>query len=378
MASKRDYYEVLGVAKTATPEELRRAYKKLAIKYHPDKNPGDKEAEEKFKEAAEAYGVLSDEQKRAQYDRLGPDAFDQMGGGPQGFSGFEDIFSQFGDIFGNFGFSGGGRRARRSGPPRGQDLQIRLQLDLKEIATGATKTVKLKRWRKCAKCGGQGGTDVQDCPTCKGTGQVRRVTQSLFGQMVNVSVCPDCAGMGKKVKKPCEQCRGEGRVREESTISIKVPCGVSDGNYLTLRGEGDAGRMGGEPGDLIAVVTEKPNDFFQREGTDLHCMLHVPITKMVLGGKVKVPALDDELEISVAAGTKSGQVLKIREKGLPPLQQGSYRGPNGDLYVTVEPEIPTHLSAEEKKLYQKLAELRNEADEKKERSLLDDIRKLFS
>jgi len=375
--AKRDYYEVLGVAKTATPDELRRAYKKLAIKYHPDKNPGDKEAEEKFKEAAEAYGVLSDEKKRAQYDQFGPDAFDQMGGGRQAYSGFEDIFSQFGDIFGDFGFSGGGRRSRRAGPPRGQDLQIRLQLDLKEIATGVTKTVKLKRWRVCGACKGAGGTGVRDCPTCGGSGQVRRVTQSFFGQMVNVGVCPACGGSGKQVQTPCSACRGEGRVREESTIAIKVPCGVADGNYLTLRGEGDAGRLGGPAGDLIAVVSEKPNDFFRREGTDLHCSLKVPIVKLALGGKVRVPTLDDELEITIDAGTQGGQVLKIRGRGLPPLQQGSYRGSPGDLFVTVEAEIPTRLSKAERECYQKLAELGDEANATKERSFLDDIRKLF-
>lgn len=375
--SKRDFYEVLGVSKDASKDELKRAYKKLAIKFHPDKNPGDTEAEEKFKEAAEAYDVLSDEQKKASYDRYGHDAPGGFGaGGGGGFSGMDDIFSHFGDIFGDFGFSGGGGRRRRgpSGPPPGKDLQVRLTLSLKEIAEGVTKKIKIKRYRSCGSCSGQGGRGTSTCPTCGGQGQVRQATQSLFGQMVQVTTCPTCQGSGTVVKDKCKSCQGEGRIREESTIEVKVPAGVSEGNYLTLRGEGDAGRMGGQAGDIIAVIHEKEDGFYQRDGSDLHCVVKVPYTKLVLGGKVRIPTLFEDVEIKVGAGTQPGQKFRIRDKGLPELNS-SYKG---SLYVNLEVLVPEKVSGDERELIEQLADIQQDGEMEREKSFFDSFKELFS
>ena len=372
--SKRDYYEVLGVSKNASADEMKRAYKKLAIKNHPDKNPGDKAAEDRFKEAAEAYDVLSDDQKKANYDRFGHDAPGGGfgGGGGQGFGGFEDIFSHFGDIFGDFG---GGRRSRgRQGPPPGQDLQIKIPLNLKEIAEGVEKTVKIKRHRKCSPCGGQGGSDAQTCSTCGGSGQMRQVSQSLFGQMVNVVSCTACNGSGKTFKKACGTCRGDGRNREENTIKIKIPAGVAEGNYLTLRGEGDMGKNGGSAGDLIAVIAEKQDDFFIREGRDVRCVVNVPITKLVLGGSIRVPTLYDEINLKISAGTQPGKTFRVREKGLPEVNRTHVVG---DFYVEVQAKVPEGITSREKELYKELAELQSTREDKEEKSFFESIRDLF-
>lgn len=379
MAEKRDYYEVLGVSKDASADDIKHAYKKLAIKYHPDKNPGNKEAEEKFKEAAEAYEVLSDSKKRAQYDQFG---FNMPGaGGPGaggfsgGFSNFEDIFSQFGDIFGG-GFGGFHSSSRgRQGPPRGQDLQIKIALSYKEILTGTTKKVRLKRYAPCTECNGKGGSNVKECPTCHGTGRVRRVTRSFF-QMVSETTCPDCNGLGEVIGKPCSICHGEGRVLEEETISIKIPIGVSEGQYLNLRGEGHCGPRGGAAGDLLVVIAEKKNDFYTREGDDLHCTIDVPVYKLVLGGNLRIPTLDGgEVSIKVSAGTQPEAVFRLKEQGLPPLNG---RGARGNLFVEVNAAIPTDLSSKEKDLYKQLAELRKDKDNAKDESLIEKIKGFFS
>jgi molecular chaperone DnaJ len=384
MSEKRDYYEVLGVAKTASAEEIKHAYKKLAIKYHPDKNPGNKEAEEKFKEAAEAYEVLSDSQKRANYDQFGhdmPGAGAGGFGGGQGFSSFEDIFSQFGDIFGGGGFggfSGGGRRSssrRKSGPPRGQDLQIKIALSYKEILEGVTKKVRIKRYAPCTDCNGKGGSDVKTCPTCGGAGKVRRVTQSFF-QMVTESVCPDCNGTGEKIAHPCPHCHGEGRVIEEETISIKIPQGVAEGQYLNLRGEGHCGPNGGPSGDLLVVIAEKKDSFYTRDSEDLRCSIDVPIHKLALGGTQRIPTLDGgEVSIKIAAGTQPGSTFRLREQGLPPLNG---KGDRGNLFVDVKAQIPTDLSAREKELYKELAEIRKDKETAQEESLLSKVKSFFS
>jgi len=376
MAKKRDYYEILEVAKDAPVDEIKRAYKKMAIKYHPDKNPGDKAAEEKFKEAAEAYEVLSDQQKRGQYDRFGHDAPGMQGG--QGFSSFEDIFSHFGDIFGDFGFGGaGGGRGRsraQQGPPRGSDLQLKLALSLKEISQGTNKKLKIKRYRPCSRCAGKGGSGSRTCTTCGGVGQVRHISQSLFGQMVNVSTCPDCGGLGQSISNRCTHCAGEGRVREEDTIEVKIPAGVAEGNYIKLRGEGDNGARGGAAGDLIVIISEKKDEFFIRNGTDLDCQVEVPVTKMVLGGSVRVPTLDGEVQLKVAAGTQPGRKFRIRDQGLPELDGGK----RGDIYVRIETLIPESLSSKEKELYEELAKLQSGIEAAREEGFLKKIRGLFS
>jgi len=376
MAKKRDYYEVLEVAKDAQLDEIKRAYKKMAIKFHPDKNPGDKACEEKFKEAAEAYEVLSDQQKRAQYDRFGHDAPGMQGG--QGFSNFDDIFSHFGDIFGDFGFGGsrggGGRGRGKQGPPRGSDLQLKLALSLKEIALGVNKKLKIKRQRPCERCGGKGGTGVKTCNTCGGMGQVRHISQSLFGQMVNVSTCPDCSGSGESVSNRCAHCAGDGRIRQEDTIEVKIPAGVSEGNYIKLRGEGDCGPHGGATGDLIAMISEKKDEFFTRAGTDLECKVEVPVTKLVLGGSVRVPTLEGEVQIKIAAGTQAGRKFRIKDQGLPELDGGH----RGDIYVNIQTLIPESLNSRERELYEELAKLQSPSETAREEGFLKKMKGLFS
>ena len=382
MAEKRDYYEVLGVGKDASADEIKHAYKKLAIKYHPDKNPGDKEAEEKFKEAAEAYDVLSNPEKRKNYDQFGFNApGGGFGGGGFGGAGFDlnDIFSQFGDIFGGgFGFGGGGRRGggRKAGPPRGNDLQIKVALSYKEIFEGCTKKVRLKRYTPCTECNGKGGTNVKTCETCHGTGRVQQRMQGFLGMMsISERVCPACNGMGEVIANPCSHCRGEGRVQETEEIPIKIPAGVSEGQYLNMRGEGNCGPRGGACGDLLVVIAEKPDDFFSREGDDLHCEVKVPIHKLVLGGTQRIPTIDgEEVQIKIAAGTQAGSVLRLREQGLYPLKK---QGDRGSLYVEIGVDIPKDLSREEKELYQKIAELRHDKETAQEESFLEKMKNLF-
>lgn len=378
MAEKRDYYEVLGVSKDASAEELKRAYKKLAIKYHPDKNPGDKVAEEKFKEAAEAYEVLSDSTKRAQYDQFGHNMPGGGGfGGGAGFSSFEDIFKHFGDIFGGGfggGFSGGSSR-RKSGPPRGNDLQIKVALSLKEIFEGCTKKVKIKRYTPCSHCNGKGGENTKTCPGCNGLGRIRRSSGGFF-QMITESTCHQCNGMGEVISNPCSHCNGEGRKHTEDTIQVKIPEGVAEGQYLTLRGEGNCGPRGGASGDLLVVITEKQDDFYTREENDLHCEVKVPVYKLVLGGSQRIPGVDGtEINIKLAAGTQSGCTLRLREHGLPALQS---RGPRGNLFVNIVADIPKDLSSREKELYKELAEIRKDKDTAEEESLLDKLKNIFS
>ncbi len=354
MAAKRDYYEVLGVTKDADEAAVKSAYKKLALKYHPDKNPGDKQAEEKFKEASEAYSVLSDSEKKPQYDRFGHAGLNG-GGGPgfQGFSNFEDIFSAFGDIFGGDFFGRTGGRSPRSGPPRGQDLQIALTLKLREIATGVTKKIKLKRYNACGECGGAGGTGKHTCTVCGGMGQVRQVQSSFFGQVVNVTTCPECGGSGQQIKSRCPQCSGSGRTAEEVTIAVDIPAGVEEGQYLTLRGEGHRGPNGGPAGDLLVALHEEKDEFFERRGNDLHCEVDVPFTTVALGGEIRVSTLDGEVELKIPAGTQSEKLLRVRGKGLPAL----HRGGHGHLYVKIHVHTPASLDARETELLRELQKI---------------------
>jgi molecular chaperone DnaJ len=359
MAAKRDYYEVLGINKDADLAAIKAAYKKLAVKHHPDKNPGDKAAEESFKEAAEAYGVLCDTNKRAQYDRFGHAGMQGGGGGgAEGFSNFEDIFSAFGDIFGGDFFGraggGGGRGGRgRGGPPRGQDLQISLTINLQEVASGVTKKVKLKRYNKCAPCQGQGGTGKQTCHVCGGAGQVRQVQNSFFGQIVNVTSCPECGGLGTLIKSKCTTCTGSGRMVDEVTLSIDVPAGVEESNYLTLRGEGHAGPQGGPSGDLIVAIKEAKDDYFERRGTDLYCQIELPYTTVALGGDVRVNTIEGEVDLKIPAGTQSEKLMRLRGKGLPDLH-GSARGSQ---YVKVHVNTPDNLTPREIELLRELEKI---------------------
>lgn len=369
MAAKRDYYEVLGVEKNAPADDIKNAYRKLAVKYHPDKNPGDKQAEEKFKEATEAYEMLKDPDKRRKYDQFGHAAFGPGGygggGGFQGYGDFDisDALRAFMNDFGGdsffsdfFGGAGGGRRRGGGGPQveRGNDLQVHVALELSEINTGVSKKIKYKRYDHCPACKGAGGDGLRSCGPCGGTGQVRRVTQSLFGQMVNVSACPRCGGRGQIVANACKSCGGDGRAKIETTVSVNIPAGVAEGNYIPLRGQGDAGAHNGPAGDLIVLIEEKPHEFFERHGQDLACELTISIPQAVVGDTVVLPTLDGKVKLNIAAGTQSESLLRLREKGLPAVNSNRDRG---DILVKVHVETPERLSSEEKALYQKLIEL---------------------
>ena len=362
MAEKRDYYEVLGVQKNANADEIKKAYRKAAIKYHPDKNPGDKEAEEKFKEAAEAYDVLSNPDKRARYDQFGHAGMNgAAGGGAGGFGGFgggfsmEDIFSQFGDIFGGHfggGFrssGGGGRRVNR-----GSDIRVRVKLTLAEIAAGVTKKLKITKTVACDKCGGTGARDSNSyatCATCNGTGYVTRVENTFFGRMQSQGGCPTCGGTGKVISAPCDKCKGEGTQRGSEVVEIAIPAGVGEGMVLTVAGKGNAPRHGGVNGDLQVVIEEEAHPELLRDGNDLIHNLNIPVTTAILGGTVEVPTVDGRAKIKIAPGTHAGKVLRLGGKGLPDVN-GYGRG---DILVVVDLTIPSKLNAEERRLVEELS-----------------------
>lgn len=363
MAEKRDYYEVLGVERNANADEIKKAYRKAAIKYHPDKNPGDKEAEEKFKEAAEAYDVLSNPDKRARYDQFGHAGMSgAAGGGAGGFGGFggggfsmEDIFSQFGDIFG--GHFGGGFRSSGGGSRRvnrGSDIRVRVRLTLAEIASGVTKKLKINKTVACDKCGGSGARDANayaTCSTCNGTGYVTRVENTFFGRMQTQGVCPTCGGTGKVITATCDKCRGEGTLRGQEVVEIQIPAGVGEGMVLTVTGKGNAARQGGVNGDLQVVIEEEPNPELVRDGNDLIHNLNITVTTALLGGTVEVPTVDGRAKIKIAPGTHAGKVLRLGGKGLPDVN-GYGRG---DELVVVDITIPSKLTSEEKRLVEQLA-----------------------
>lgn len=365
MAEKRDYYEVLGVERNADAETIKKAYRKAAIKFHPDKNPGDKEAEEKFKEAAEAYDVLSNDDKRARYDRFGHAGMGGAGGG--GFGGFsgggfsmEDIFEQFGDIFGGAfgGGFGGGRSSRSRTVNRGSDIRITVKLTLQEVAEGVTKKLKINKTVACDKCGGTGAKDSSSyttCSQCNGSGYVITVQNSFFGRMQTQSVCPTCGGQGRIIKDKCSKCGGEGTERGQEIIEVKIPAGVSDGMMLTVRGKGNAARNGGVSGDLLVVIEEEHSPELIRDGNDLIHNLNITVTTALLGGEVEVPTIDGKARIKIAPGTHAGKVLRLRGKGLPDVN-GYGRG---DIMVVVDITIPDELTKEERKLVEQLAEQPN-------------------
>jgi len=365
VTAKRDYYEILGVERGASADELKKAYRKLALQYHPDRNPGDKQAEERFKEVAEAYDVLSDAEKRANYDRFGhAPAGAPGGGGFEGYPGFDlaDALRAFMRDFGGFGggfgdvFEGetGGRGGRER---RGNTLEIRLPLTLEEIASGVEKRVKVRHMRTCTTCNGSGakaGGGRKTCNVCGGRGQVRTVQRSIFGQVMSVTTCERCHGEGTIIESPCATCSGEGRLRQQSEIVIKVPAGVSSGNYLPLAGMGDAGPRGGPAGDLIAHIEEVEHSLFLRDGDDLIVEVPISAARAALGGKVEVPTLGGgRAAIDVHAGTQTGRLLRLRGKGIKSLQ----RAGTGDLLVRIVVTVPTKLSERGKKLFQELETL---------------------
>jgi molecular chaperone DnaJ len=358
--TKRDYYEVLGVSKNATAEEIKKAYRKLALQYHPDRNPGDKSAEEKFKEAAEAYDVLSDEQKRAQYDRFGHAGM----GGAGGFSGggnmsMEDIFSQFGDIFGEGNpfesFFGGGRSrsSERGKGQRGSNIRVKVKLNLEEIANGVQKKIKVKKYIVCDACHGSGAKDsssYQTCPTCQGSGAVRKVTNTFLGQMATTSVCPTCNGEGRIITSKCVKCRGEGRVYGEEVITIDIPAGVTEGIQLSMSGKGNAGVRGGYAGDLLVTVEEAQQPDLRRDGNNIVYDLYLNFADAALGTSVEVPTISGKAKIKIPRGTQSGKVFRLQGKGIPSIN-GYGRG---DQLVVVHVFTPTELTSEEERLLEKL------------------------
>ncbi len=362
MSEKRDYYEVLGVQRNANADEIKKAYRKAAIKYHPDKNPGDKEAEDKFKEAAEAYDVLSNPDKRARYDQFGHAGMNGAAGGGFGGGGFgggfsmEDIFSQFGDIFGGHfgGFGGGGRSGGRR-VNRGSDIRVKVKLTLAEIANGTTKKLKINKTVACDKCGGTGAKDSSSystCSTCNGSGYVTRVENTFFGRMQTQGVCPTCGGEGKIITAKCDKCGGNGTVRGEEVVEIKIPAGVGEGMAVTVSGKGNAAQHGGVNGDLLVMIEEERNPELVRDGNDLIHNLNLTVTTAILGGEVEVPTIEGRVKIKIAPGTHAGKVLRLRGKGLPEVN-GYGRG---DILIVVDITIPDSLNSEERKLVEKLSE----------------------
>ena len=379
MAAKRDYYEVLGVGRQASEEEIKRAYRKLAMEHHPDRNPDDKAAEAKFKEATEAYEVLRDADRRRRYDQFGHAASGAGPGAPPVDFDIADALRTFMRDFGGFGgfedLFGDAARRPAGGPGRGQDLQVELRLTLEEIAAGAEKKIRLKRTRSCDTCRGSGAArgGRTRCPDCHGQGQVRQVRSSILGQFVSVTACPRCHGEGEVVADPCLNCRGSGSVPEVATVAVQVPPGVSEGQYLTLRGEGGGGRRGGAPGDLLVFIREKPHELFTRRGDDLVLDLPIGFPTLALGGKVQVPTLHGRAEMSVPAGTQPDRVLRLRGKGMPRLGGGSA----GDLLVRLHGVTPARLSAREKELWDELARLQEGKVPKPGKGFVERMREAF-
>ncbi|UYZ57425.1 molecular chaperone DnaJ [Hymenobacter latericus] len=355
MSTKRDYYEILGVAKNASADEIKKAYRKVAIKFHPDKNPDDPSAEDKFKEAAEAYEVLSDDQKRARYDRFGHQGVGGAGGNGHGPS-MEDIFSQFGDIFGGGGFEGffgGGARSQGRRVRKGSNLRIKLKLDLDEVANGVEKKIKVKRYTACNTCSGTGaknGTEVHDCGTCHGQGQVKRVVQTMLGQMVSSSTCPTCHGEGKVVTNKCDVCHGEGRQLQEEIIPINIPAGVAEGMQLSMNGKGNYPERGGVPGDLLIQIEEEPHELLKRDGNNVVLDQYISIIDAALGASVEVPTIEGKVKVKIDPGTQAGKILRLRGKGIPDLNGYG----KGDQLIHINVWTPKNVTNEERALLEKL------------------------
>ncbi len=383
--AQKDYYEILGVSKDASDAEIKKAYRKLALKYHPDKNPDDKEAEHKFKEAADAYEVLGDPDKRKRYDQFGHAGVGGAQGGGFGGAGggmsMDDIFDQFGDIFGGafgggFGQSRGGGRRRR----KGSNLRIKLELTLEEIATGVEKKVRVNKYGECGKCSGTGAKDgkaLHTCDTCHGSGQVTRVTNTILGQMQATQTCPTCGGEGQSIKDKCPACNGDGIVRDEEEISLDIPAGVEDGMQLSVKGKGNAAARGGVPGDLLVVIEETPHEYFTREGKNLHYDLYINFADAALGANYEVPLIDGKkAKIKIEEGTQSGKTLRLKGKGLPSVETPG----EGDLLVHVNVWTPQKLSKEEKEIIEQFRESENFAPDPShnDKGFFEKVKEMFS
>ncbi len=381
--AKKDYYEVLGVAKNASQDDLKKAYRKLALKYHPDRNKGNAEAEQKFKEVSEAYSVLSDETKRAQYDQLGPDAFEQAqaggaGGNPfsGGFGGFggsgmEDIFDMF---FGGQGARGGS--SGNAGPQRGADLRFDLEITFEEAAFGVEKKISLYRDETCGHCHGSGaepGSKVETCPDCHGTGYIRFTQNTMFGKMVNERPCSKCRGEGKIVSEPCKECRGKGTVKKNKPLTVKIPAGVDNGSRLRVAGEGEAGPKGGPSGDLYVYLYVKQHKFFDRDGTTVLCEVPINIVQATLGAEIKVPTLDGQVIMKVPEGTQPGRVMRLKGKGIPSLRGGT----RGDQLVKIKVVVPTKLTDKQKDALRAFESISKDNINPEEKSFLNKIKNLF-
>lgn len=375
MADKRDYYEVLGVSKGVSDADLKKAYRKVAKKYHPDLNPGNKEAEEKFKEVNEAYAVLSDPDKRSRYDQFGHAGVDpNFGAGSGGFNGagfdFGDIFS---DIFGG-GFGGFGGGSRRNGPKRGADVRQVVEVSFEEAAFGCKKKINIIKQERCETCNGSGaaaGTSAQTCHRCNGTGQIQTQQRTILGYMTNVSTCPECHGTGKIIKTPCKDCRGTGKVRKSKTIEIDIPAGIDDGQTMQLSGQGEAGERGGPSGDLLITIRVRRHELFKRDGNDIYITMPISVVQAALGATLKVPTLDGPVEYDIPEGTQPATRFRLKGKGVPYLRG---RG-RGDQYVTIDVEIPKNLTARQKEL---LKEFEDDKFYKKKKSFMDKMKDLFN
>jgi molecular chaperone DnaJ len=381
--TKRDYYEVLGVSRNASQDEIKKAYRKVAMQYHPDRNPGNKEAEEKFKEAAEAYEVLSNPDKRAQYDRFGHAGMRGQGGFGGGGMRMEDIFTNFGDIFGDdiFGsFFGGGHSQQRPGRGmRGSNLRVKIKLNYSEIANGVNKKIRVKKYIPCQQCGGNGAKDkgsFQTCSQCGGSGQVRRVTSTFLGQMQTVTTCTSCNGEGTIITSKCNNCHGSGKVYGEETVSIDIPAGVQQGMQLSVNGKGNAGDRGGAPGDLIILIEEEAHPELQRDGLNIAYDLYISLTEAIFGSQQEVPTIEGHAKIKIPPGTQSGKIFRLRSKGFPDIQSHQ----RGDQLIQVNVWTPQALTEDEKVLFEKLKDSDNLKPNpgKSEKSFFDKVRDVFS
>lgn len=383
MADKRDYYEVLGLQKGASEADIKKAFRKMALKYHPDKNPGDKTAEEKFKEVNEAYSILSDPEKKKLYDQFGhagvdPNAgFGGAGGGFGGFGGsYDDIFDMFGNMFGG-GFGGFGGRAQRNGPMKGRDLQKAMTITFEEAAFGVKKDIQVNKHVECSTCHGTGaapGTSKQQCPKCGGSGQIHTTQRTPFGQFSNVSTCDRCGGTGEIIETPCPDCNGSGHIRKNVKINVNIPAGVDNDSIIPLRGQGEPGVNGGPAGDLYIVISVKPHKMFKRKGSDLQLEIPISFEQAALGAEIIVPTLEEKIKYKVPAGTQPGTKFRIKGKGVTNVRNGR----KGDLYIKVNLEVPTKLNAEQKKAVEDMGKKLDEKCYKGKSRFKDMIKELFS